>query len=258
MKKIGFLLLILTIFLIFVENIGAQITTSPSSISIPRGLQATRRITYSITSPGCTSAISNSGTFISGSTILGVVNTTVSTNLTGTGNLTTGTATETLILPIQVIKKAEQLRINRFEFRRQFNLFDPNPCATYNSSVQVALTSEATAEFMITRLQLYFENGRAEITVKRNQPGLKAYAEIRYVGSGLLQGYWEVDGRILSHVNRHLVYGRSLTLESPEIPSLPTFTTGTHIVRFLITNPSLEMKALRFLPFQLLLQELIL
>lgn len=242
MKTIGILLLTLAISLIFIENTGAQITPSPYSITIPRGLQATRRITYSITSPGCTSAVSNSGTFISGQNILGVVSTTVSTNLTGSANLTTGTATETLIIPIQVIKRAEQLRINTFEFRRQFNLFDPNPCATYNSSVQVTLSSEAASEFSITRLQLYFENKRAEITVKRNQPSLKVYADIRFTGSGLLRGYWEVDGkRFSADVVQHLVYGRSITIESPNIPALPTFVTGTHIVRFIITSPSMQL-----------------
>lgn len=242
MKKIGYLLLIVTIFLILMETTEAAITTSPSSITIPRGLQATRRITYSITSPGCTSAISNSGTFISGQTVLGIVNTTISTNLTGPVNLTTGTATETLIVPIQVIKKAEQLRINRFEFRRQFNLFDPAPCATFNSSVQITVTSEAVAEFSITRLQLYFENHRAEITVKRNQPTLKAFADIRFTGSGLFRGYWEVDGnRFSADVVQHLVYGRSVTIESPDIPGLPTFVTGTHILKFVITSPSLDL-----------------
>jgi hypothetical protein len=239
MKKIGYFLLILIFFLIYVETIEAAITTSPSSFTIPRGLQTTKRITYNITSPGCTTAVSNSGTFISGQTILGVVNTNISANLTTVpNNLTAGTANEALIIPIQVIKQAEQLGINRFEFRRQFNLFDPLPCATFNSSVQITVTSEAAAEFQITRLQLYFDNRRAEITVKRNQPSLKAYADIRFVGSGFLRCYWEVDGRILSYVNMNLVYGRSVTLESPDVPSLPTFETGTHIVKFVITNPS--------------------
>jgi hypothetical protein len=46
-----------------------------------------------------------------------------------------------------------------------------------------------------------------------------------------------VDGRILENVFRHLVGGNSITLASPEIPSLPTFAPGTHMVRFIILNP---------------------
>jgi hypothetical protein len=241
MKKGIDVVFILTLFLLYPFIAEAVITTSPASLIVPRGLQTTKAITYNLASPeGCINATSNSGQFVSGANIiLGVVNTSLSGNLAGVGT-TSGKIVETLVIPLSVTKRAEQLGINRFEYRRQFSYSNcvgglPPP---ETGSVQITLTSEATAEFRITRLQLYFENQRAEITVKRNQPGLKAYAEVRYVGSGLLQGYWEMDGRILSHVNRHLVYGRSVTLETPEIPSLPTFVTGTHIVRFVITSPS--------------------
>jgi len=240
MKKIGYLLLIVILFLITMETTEAAITTSPSSIIIPRGLQATRSITYNFGNIGisCTQAISNNGQFISGQTILGDVNTSVSTQL----SQGLGKATETIIIPVRVIKRAEELNVNRFQYRRVFT-YSGGGCNTppENSIVQVTLTTEAGAEFSITRLQLYFENRRAEITVKRNQPSLMAFVDIRFVGSGLLQGYWEVDGRILSYVNRHLVYGQSITLESPEVPALPTFVIGTHILRFVITSPSMEI-----------------
>lgn len=240
MKKNGYLLLILTIFLILIETTEAAITTSPSSITIPRGLQTTKPITYNITTPvgpACTQATSLNGEFISGPYILGTVNTTLSAVLTGGS----GTTSETVVIPIGIIKRAEQLKVNSFQYRRQFSYtcFSPNPPET--GTVQIVLTSEAAAEFRITRLQLYFDNRRAEVTVKRNQPSLKAYADIRFVGSGFLRGYWEVDGRILSYVNTNLVYGRSVTFESPDVPSLPTFVTGTHIIRFVITSPSMDL-----------------
>jgi hypothetical protein len=222
------------------ETTEAAITTSPSSIIIPRGLQATRSITYNFQNIGinCTQAVSNNGQFISGQTILGDVNTSVSTQL----NQGSGRATETIIIPVRIIKRAEELNVNRFQYTRVFT-YSGAGCNTLpeNNIVQVTLTTEAGAEFSITRLQLYFENRRAEITVKRNQPSLMGFVDIRFVGSGLLQGYWEVDGRILSYVNRHLVYGQSITLESPEVPALPTFVTGTHVIRFVITNPSMEL-----------------
>ncbi len=107
--------------------------------------------------------------------------------------------------------------------------------------ISAALISEA-AEFRITRLQLYFENKRAEITIKKDLPSLKAYADIRFTGSGLLKGFWEVDGRILKNVNRHIITSdRSITVETPNAPPLPTFETGTHRVRFVITNPSQDI-----------------
>ncbi len=102
----------------------------------------------------------------------------------------------------------------------------------------INIASPATAELTITRLQLSFDNGRAETTISRNQPGLHAKADVRFDGSGLLEGYWEVDGRMLSRVNQHLTYGESIRLTTPEVPFLPTFVEGSHRVRLVITNPA--------------------
>jgi hypothetical protein len=186
----------------------------------------------------CTQATSPYGEFASGPYILGTVNTTLSTLLPGGS----GTANETVVIPIGIIKRAEQLQVNRFQYRRQFSYICVSPTPPETGTVQITLTSEAAAEFSITRLQLYFENQRAEITVKRNQPSLKVFVDIRFTGSGLLRGYWEVDGnRFSADVVMHLVYGRTVTIEAPNIPPIPTFATGTHIVRFVITSPSIEL-----------------
>jgi len=56
-----------------------------------------------------------------------------------------------------------------------------------------------------------------------------------------LTGYWEVDGRILEYVNQHLVYGKTVTLTTPDAPPLPTFSPGTHLVRFVITQPAADI-----------------
>ncbi|MCK4502243.1 MAG: hypothetical protein KAU22_04355, partial [Desulfuromonadales bacterium] len=93
-------------------------------------------------------------------------------------------------------------------------------------------------ELTITRLQLSFANGRAETTINRNQPGLQVNADIRFVGSGLLEGYWQVDGQMLSRINQHLTYGESIRLTTPTVPFLPTFVEGSHRVKLIITNPT--------------------
>jgi hypothetical protein len=56
-----------------------------------------------------------------------------------------------------------------------------------------------------------------------------------------LQGFWEVDGRVLSTVNQHLTFAGSITLHTPEIPPLPTFDPGSHLIRFIITSPVTEI-----------------
>jgi hypothetical protein len=97
--------------------------------------------------------------------------------------------------------------------------------------------SAAAPVFSIDRIALYFENRRPDITVQRNQP-VKVFADIKYSGSGLFQGYWEVDGRILSYVNQHVISGNTLTIQTPQIPVMPTFDPGTHVVKFVITSPA--------------------
>jgi len=96
----------------------------------------------------------------------------------------------------------------------------------------VVTNAEGTG-FSVNWVSLYFENGRPETTAGRNTTGLKAHADIVFAGSGLLEGYWEVDGRVIGRVSRHVTGGR-ITIESP---ALPTFDLGTRIVSFVITGP---------------------
>jgi hypothetical protein len=94
------------------------------------------------------------------------------------------------------------------------------------------------AGLKIERMSIYFDNDRPEITVKRNYP-LKAYAEIEYTGDGLLVGHWAVDGEFLANVNMTISSGYRLVIESPDIPQIPTFVSGTHRISLVITNPAL-------------------
>lgn len=96
----------------------------------------------------------------------------------------------------------------------------------------------ATGNLLIERVNLHFENLRPQIRVQQYQKNVQAFAQIQYAGTGLLQGYWEVDGRVWSFVNRHLVFGNVVTLESPATPGLPTVSPGGHRVRFVITQPA--------------------
>jgi hypothetical protein len=95
--------------------------------------------------------------------------------------------------------------------------------------------SEA-AGLKIERMSIYFDNDRPEITVKRNYP-LKAYVEVEYTGDGLLLGQWEVDEEFFANINMTISSGYKLVIQSPDIPHIPTFVSGTHSIRLVITNP---------------------
>lgn len=96
----------------------------------------------------------------------------------------------------------------------------------------------------IQRLDLYLPNRLPKMTVKQYQRDLKAYVEIRYTGAGLLQGQWEIDGRLFAKVNKQLYRGRQkITLQTPLAPALPTHAAGTHRVRFVVTRPALGIES---------------
>jgi len=110
-----------------------------------------------------------------------------------------------------------------------------------DTSASLLLAAQPRTNFSIQRIELYFENRRADTTVMRDFPDLKAFADVAFTGSGLLQGYWQVDGRILSYVNQNLTFGGRITIQTPKTPPVPTFDTGSHVVKFVITNPPAGM-----------------
>ena len=208
---------------------GVQVKPVPLSFSMPRNSGWSQNIMYMFSTPSSARIILNSdkGVFRANNTVIGAAN----ISLVVTLNNTAGNVSELLNIPVDISERAEQLGTARITYSRVFT----DGLASVTAEVDITVTTSSMSEFRITRLRLYFENDRGEITVKRNQPALKTFADIRFLGSGLLKGHWEVDGRILGYVNQHLAYGTSLTLSSPEVPALPTYAPGTHVVRFVMT-----------------------
>jgi len=143
-----------------------------------------------------------------------------------------GTVTETVVMPVKIMEKVLQQGTAQFTYTRTFT-----GIATDTATINLTVSGETGGTLGIRRLSLYFGNGRAETTVMKDTTDLKAYADISYNGSGLLKGYWEVDGRLLSYVSQPLPGSQQITLTTPDIPALPTFDSGTHTLRFVVTNP---------------------
>jgi hypothetical protein len=214
--------------------LNAAITVTPSSTRISQADAGLLSLTYQVSGVGtCTLASSSSGTFATTSDqMLGTVSTPVSIPL-ASGY---GSASEAVMVPYAVLKRAQELGAASFVFRRQFTLTCASASAPVTTVVNITQTSNVAADFAIKRIQLYFDNRRAETTVKRNST-LQAYADISFSGNGLLRGYWEVDGRAYPPVIEHLSGMQSVTLTFPEVPPLPTFMPGSHIIRFVVTSP---------------------
>ncbi len=214
-----------------------SISVNPSSFTLPRGQSSSSSVNYQFISPISfnTTLSSSAGSFLVGNETIEINAIPLTVNIrSGTGR-----GSEVINIPVRVIERALQRNANSFIYTRTFTSTGDD--MNLNAAVSFTITTEAGADFDIKRIEMYFENRRAEITIDRNYPDLKAFADIRFVGSGLLQGFWEVDGRVLSTVNQHLTFAGSITLQTPEIPTLPTFDPGSHIIRFIITSPVTEI-----------------
>lgn len=111
------------------------------------------------------------------------------------------------------------------------------PCAFTAASTSISIRTAPTAPFSLRRVEVRFENGRGEVTVARDQRGLKAFADILFNGTGLLTAAWEVDGRTLAIIHEYLTFGSRKVFVSPEVPPLPTFEPGLHTVTFRVISP---------------------
>ncbi len=240
MKNIVYILLALLVVSAAFSGAASAATTvtvSPTTLNTARGVGSTFTIIYRVSAPDCPDPVTatrsqfynpNSDVFFGDSPTS--PSTLVIPIVRGSG-----IATEILTVPAGTTEKALRKKFNRIFFNRVFN-----GCGLVNylREITINITGEADADFLVNRMDLYFENRRAEITVPRNTPNLKAFVDIRFTGTGLFEGDWKVDGRTIQHVSQHITYGRSITLSSPEIPSLPTFNEGSHIVQFVISKPT--------------------
>ncbi|RQW84852.1 MAG: hypothetical protein EHM79_13100, partial [Geobacter sp.] len=225
-KKAFYIFLVAFVTLSACRNVYAAVSVSPSSVSVARGQNSSVSLLYRIQSAvaGTVPVTSPSGTFVGPDSIVG----TNPVPLTAMLTAGSGMAAETVIIPSAVIERVLDSGATSFIYRRNFS--------GDIADVRITITTDAAAAFGIKRIELYFDNRRAEITIPKHFPNLKAFVDIRYTGSGVLEGYWEVDGRVISRVHQMLTFGSSVTLRTPEIPAMPTFDPGSHIVRFVITN----------------------
>lgn len=101
------------------------------------------------------------------------------------------------------------------------------------------LATGVTGPLRIKRLQIQFDNNRPEITIVKNQSPPQVSARLSFIGSGLLQGYWAVDGAIHSRIQQTLISGANTVLVLPTVPPLPTYQTGGHRIQLVVTEPVL-------------------
>ena len=96
------------------------------------------------------------------------------------------------------------------------------------------------AKFSISFLQLRFDDGTNYRVVPKNSGPLKAFAEMKYEGTGNFYAQWLVDGAPFSLITQSLAFAQQTVFDSGEIPGLPTIIPGIHEVTLNIIQPPVE------------------
>ena len=97
------------------------------------------------------------------------------------------------------------------------------------------------AAFGVSFLQLRFDDGKSYRVVPKGLPSLKAFADIKYEGTGLLRVQWLVDGTPLgAFITRALNFAADTTVDSGALPGLPTVMPGMHEVSLRIFDPAVD------------------
>jgi hypothetical protein len=242
MKTIKHLFFILITMLPIV--LMASVTVSKTTVKIVRNTPSSFFERYSLSDEStngidiCTKAVSAQGTFNAPSgALLGTVSKMLLVQLKGTGtNPRVGSINESVRIPYSVLKRAEKLGLTTFRYNRTFAFQGACTVNSIPPLINIKVAGSSSVALHVSRIQLYFANGRADIAADKNQK-LPLSVDLKLYGKGFLKGYWEVDGRILSRVYKQINHGSNLTLRVPKIPGLPTYETGTHRVRFVITSP---------------------
>jgi hypothetical protein len=208
-----------------------SVTPDPEEITLDRNRAGRFKITYTLkSSEQLDDTITSArGVFLAGNRTLG----TVATPLTA--KMTQGRArvSEQVTIPLNVIKTAQRLGIDQIRYQRTFNAQYMDAATTSSTAITVG------TGFTITRIKVTFLDHTAKKFVKRNEKIDGARVELEYEGAGTLKGYWQVDDRILARITRNLPFAnsRTITLTLPKAPPLPTYSIGSHRLRFVITNP---------------------
>ncbi len=108
-------------------------------------------------------------------------------------------------------------------------------------TVTVREATGPRAAFGISFLQLRFEDGKSYKVVPKDFESLKAFADVKYEGTGLLRVQWLVDGAPFgAFVTKALSFAADATLDSGALPGLPTVMPGMHEVSLRIFDPAAD------------------
>lgn len=109
---------------------------------------------------------------------------------------------------------------------------------TFAAAVRVLGISDSLA---LEIAEITLDNGKYYQVVPRNSKAVRAQLKMKMRGTGIVSGYWIVDGQPSYFFNETAYQGQVKTLPTPEVPGLPTFDPGMHTITLQLTRPALDM-----------------
>jgi PKD repeat protein len=103
--------------------------------------------------------------------------------------------------------------------------------------------------------ELTLDNGKYYKVVPKNSRNIRARLRMKMRGTGIVSGYWIVDGQPYQFFTETVYQGQIKMILTPEVPGLPAFDPGMHTITLQLTRPANEavvFPTLRYfvLPFE--------
>lgn len=98
-----------------------------------------------------------------------------------------------------------------------------------------------TDEINLEVAEIRFDNGKYYKVVSKNSKDLKAVLRMKLRGTGVVTGYWILDGNPFEFINDVSIQGELKEIYTKDIPGLPTIEPGIHTVSLKLTRPSSEL-----------------
>ncbi len=112
-----------------------------------------------------------------------------------------------------------------------------------NGESQVPFTAQVTVRGIDDQVNLEiaeirFDNGKYYKVVSKNSKYIRAVLRMKMRGTGIISGYWEVDGHPFEFFNEVVSQGRLKEIYTREVPGIPTIDPGIHTVTIRLTSPA--------------------
>ena len=98
----------------------------------------------------------------------------------------------------------------------------------------VGITDEVNVDVM----EIVFDNGKYYSIIPKNFDRFTATLRMKMRGTGIVSGYWVVDGREFEYFSEVVHQGELAAIKTRSVPGLPTIIAGMHTVTVRLTRPA--------------------